>query len=107
MALDPIGVALRVAQLLESLDIPYLVGGALASDVLGEPRATEDIDIVADIRPAQADALIGAQWRDVLGLLKVQADRIDRAYPRRWADAIAVTDLLGRAFREAGFQSSG
>ena len=48
MISDPLRVALQVAQIFESLEIPYLVGGALASAVLGEPRATEDIDIVAD-----------------------------------------------------------
>ncbi len=41
------------------------------------------------------------QWRDVLGVLKVQGDRLDRGYMRRMAAGLDVTDLLERAFEEA------
>jgi hypothetical protein len=42
------------------------------------------------------------QWRDVLGVLKVQGARLDRDYLRRMAATLDVTDLLERAFGEAG-----
>jgi hypothetical protein len=191
MPSDPIRVALQMARIFEALGVPYALGGALASAVFGEPRATEDIDLVADLQPAHADALIAAlgtafyvpddalrqaiarrssfnviqletmrkvdvfvarasgldqeqlgrrrrtvispdgeaalflatpedlilqkldwyrrgggvsdrQWRDVLGLLKVQGGRLDRAYLERWAGALALTDLLTRAFGQVG-----
>lgn len=35
----------------ESLQIPYLVTGSVASMLYGEPRFTNDIDVVADISP--------------------------------------------------------
>ena len=41
------------------------------------------------------------QWRDVLGVLTVQAGRLDLAYLRRWAAELAVSDLLERALEEA------
>lgn len=41
------------------------------------------------------------QWGDVLGVLRVQASRLDVDYLRRWADATGVLDLLERALTEA------
>ena len=42
------------------------------------------------------------QWRDALGVLKVQAGRLDRDYLRRWAAALEVSDLLERALNQTG-----
>ncbi len=41
------------------------------------------------------------QWRDLLGVLKVQGQALDRAYLQEWAGRLAVSDLLERAFKEA------
>jgi hypothetical protein len=42
------------------------------------------------------------QWYDVLGVLKVQRERLDAAYLSRWARRRGLDGLLGRARREAG-----
>lgn len=187
----PLELAAVLAAILDDLGIPYVVGGAVASTILGEPRATEDLDLVAAITPANVDAFLsrleadfyvptaqardavarqasfnvihGAsvrkidifvarddalgreemarrqlvtistdplvrlfiataediilqkllwfekghrvsdrQWRDVLGVLKVQQSLLDRAYLDRWAVQLRVSELLSRAYHEAG-----
>ncbi len=42
------------------------------------------------------------QWRDVLGVLKVQAEALDRDYLREWAAQLGLTDLFRRALDDAG-----
>ncbi|MGH7670439.1 MAG: hypothetical protein ACRENQ_13210 [Gemmatimonadaceae bacterium] len=40
------------------------------------------------------------QWRDVVGVLRTQGSRLDRAGLGHWAERLGVTDLLERAMRE-------
>lgn len=40
------------------------------------------------------------QWWDIVGVLRVTADA-DRAYLRRWASSLGVSDLLDRAIADA------
>ncbi len=191
MTSDPIRVLLRVAELLDQIDVPYLVGGSMASSMLGEPRSTVGIDMAVLLRGDDVTRLIAAlgdefyvdegaarqavlrrasfnaihqptiskvdffvlgdapfdraqlerrrlspvlgdserrvfvssaedlilrkldwyrlgggvsdrQWRDVLGMIKVQASRLDLAYLRRWATELALTELLEHALGQAG-----
>jgi hypothetical protein len=46
------------------------------------------------------------QWRDLLGVLKVQAGALDQAYLKHWASELGVSVLLRRALDEAGLRSS-
>lgn len=41
------------------------------------------------------------QWTDVVGVLRVQAGRLDPAYLARWAGELGVLDLLERAQQQA------
>jgi hypothetical protein len=46
---NPIEVIHNVSRILSDMGIRFFVSGSIASSVYGEPRATNDIDIVADI----------------------------------------------------------
>jgi len=60
-ALDEIlEITLYVTQTLERLGVPYLVGGSLASSLHGTPRATQDVDLVAELRLQHVPALVAA-----------------------------------------------
>jgi hypothetical protein len=48
----------KVIGVFENLSIPYLVTGSVASMAYGEPRLTNDIDIVADITLYHIPALL-------------------------------------------------
>jgi hypothetical protein len=50
----------RVVEVLEEQTVTYLLVGSLASGVYGEPRLTNDIDIVVEVGPAQAARLCQA-----------------------------------------------
>jgi hypothetical protein len=41
------------------------------------------------------------QWRDVLGIIKVQGNNLDLAYLHQWAKELKVSDLLERALNES------
>jgi hypothetical protein len=46
------------------------------------------------------------QWGDVLGVIRVQAEALDRDYLSRWAQQLGVGDLLKKALDEADTLSS-
>jgi|SRR5665213_1368783 len=80
----------RVLGVLDRMEIPYLAGGSVASSVHGISRPTLDLDIVADLRPEQAD--------EFAGLLQ----------PDFYADAEMIRGALsrGRSFNVIHYKSS-
>jgi hypothetical protein len=197
---EPIELARKIIGILEPLNIPYIIGGSVASSLLGESRATQDLDLVINISISQASQLIEAmsdefyisdsavieaisrstltpressfnviylpsmekadifvmsshdpfsisvmnhrqfyplsgsedegiyiyspedivlqklswykltpdgsqkQWRDVLGVLKVQQGRLNRAYLNEWGETLKLTDLLEQALLQSGYE---
>ena len=51
MAIEP------VVKVFNQLGILYYIGGSIASSVYGMPRATQDVDIVTDLKPQHAHFL--------------------------------------------------
>jgi Domain of unknown function (DUF1814). len=45
----------RILETLDRMEIPYLVGGSVASSIYGIPRMTRDVDLVVDLRAAQIE----------------------------------------------------
>ncbi len=187
---EAVNVMMLVVDVFERLQIPYFIGGSMASALHGVARSTLDADMVAEIHLAQVEALVKTlgddfyadeemirdairhhgsfnlihlatmfkvdvfirkerpfdrvqfqrrveqlfaanpeqkafmttaediilaklewyrlgneisdrQWRDILGVLKVQAGRLDLDYLHLWAQELNVADLLLRALKES------
>jgi hypothetical protein len=58
MAAGPLDLVIRIARILDELEIPYALGGSLASSLFGEPRSTVDVDLAIRLAPDQAAALL-------------------------------------------------
>src|SRR5216684_3974390 len=89
---DPIDVALLVAAAVTRTGGNYFVGGSLASSLQGEPRATNDIDLVVDL-PATG-------VRDLVRELDGRWLRARSGIMRRWVFAFApfvLASCAGRA----------
>lgn len=75
MAPEPIAVTLRVIEVLDALDAPYVIGGSLASSVHGVARTTMDADLVADLKSEQVERLV----QELRNEFYVDADAIREA----------------------------
>jgi hypothetical protein len=63
-AIDAIAVAMRVASAIEAAKGSYFVGGSLASSLQGEPRATNDVDIVLELPLGRIGEFVAALGPD-------------------------------------------
>jgi hypothetical protein len=79
MLSEPLLVVARMAAAFETLSVPYAVGGSLASSVYGIPKATQDVDLVADLRFQHVEPLV----RGLSGEFYVDGDMITDAISRR------------------------
>lgn len=183
---DSVQLAIKPHPIFEELGISYYITGGVAAISYGEPRTTQDLDLVMAISPDVIDRLSDAlteagfyvpgiddvksgrmrtlqiiemesisradlvvagtdeferlkftrrrviefegtalyfaspedvilnklrwrqrsgsekQWRDVLGVLKVQAENLDFGYMRDWAEQLGLVDALNQAVTESG-----
>lgn len=60
MITEPIEVTLEVIDAFQALGIQYLIGGSLASALHGVPRATNDADLIADVKMEHVQRLVRA-----------------------------------------------
>jgi len=78
-----------------------------------DPSATEFYFITAeDIILSKLDwyrmggGISQRQWKDVLGILKIQQQSLDMPYLEQWATSLKLSDLLHQAFTDAGITST-
>lgn len=56
---SPANALQQLLAILDKMEIPYYVGGSVASSVHGIPRTTMDVDVVVDLKSEQIDELAG------------------------------------------------
>lgn len=56
-SIDPRHLLIKVAKVLDDLNIPYIVTGGMAVHIWGHPRFTADIDIVIELKTNDIDTL--------------------------------------------------
>jgi len=185
---DSVSLALKLHRIFEELAISYYITGGVAAISYGEPRTTQDLDLVIEISHldierladilmnhefyvpgvedvksgrmrtlqitdmesiSRADLVVAGsdeferlkferrrliefggtllyfaspedvilnklrwrqysgsdkQWRDVLGILKVQGEKLDKSYLMQWAEELGLVNALNQAFIESGFE---
>ncbi len=75
---EPLEVTLKVTGILEKLGIPYFIGGSLASALYGMIRTTQDVDIVAEMRPEHLKPFVEAMQGEFYVDDKMIAEAIRR-----------------------------
>jgi len=55
---QPNSLLATIVAILDELEIPHMVVGSFASTLHGEPRTTQDLDLVIDPTPQQLDQLV-------------------------------------------------
>ncbi len=87
---SPANALQQLLAVLDKMELPYYIGGSVASSVHGIPRLTMDVDVVVRLPPEQVDELAG--------LLASQF----------YADARTIRNALaaGRAFNIIHLQSA-
>ena len=87
---SPANALQQLLAALDNMELPYYVGGSVASSVHGIPRTTMDVDVVLSLQPEQVDEL---------------AAMLATGF---YADAITIKEALaaGRAFNIVHLRSA-
>jgi len=74
------------------------------SDTIFYFSSPEDIIINKLIWYKIGGEISDRQWFDVIGVIKVQSDSLDKIYLKAWSRKLEIFELLNRAFNESGIQ---
>ena len=67
-----------------------------------EVYTAEDIILQKLVWYNSANRISERQWLDILGVLKLQAGKLDQTYLSYWATQLSLSELLQQAQSEAG-----
>ena len=99
---DALLVSLQCAEAFEQVQVGYFLGGSLASSLQGEPRSTNDIDFVVDLRLSQVEPLAQTLGDD----FDVDVESLKEAVAQRRSWNIfplpTVTKAIGALLDEQG-----
>lgn len=76
---EPIAVTLQVVDVLESLGVPYVIGGSMASTLHGMARTTMDSDMVVALQPEHVSTFAAQLQADFY----LDVDTINQAIQNR------------------------
>ena len=93
MLSDALGVVATLARAYDGMRIPYLVGGSFAISVYGVPRATQDVNIVADIGMSHVDPFVNR----LEGRFYVEEEAVRDAVRRRASFNVLYLPLMFKA----------
>ena len=66
------------------------------------PVVTAEDIVIAKLRWYRAGGEVSEQqWRDIIGVLRVEAGRLDTAYLNAWTSKLRLDDLFRRAVQAA------
>jgi hypothetical protein len=101
MATEFLDVAVQVSELLESLRIPHVLGGSMASTYYGEWRTTNDVDFAAAMLPQHVDGFLAAVERDFIvePILVTESVRSQRMFTMIHRSSFIKVDIYVRQAR--------
>lgn len=71
------------------------------SDAIVYLATAEDTLLAKLVWYRKGHGISDRQWADVLGIIRLQGERLDRTYLQRWAEELELQELLNRALDEA------
>jgi predicted nucleotidyltransferase len=71
------------------------------SDAIVYVATAEDTLLAKLIWYRKGHEVSDRQWADVLGIIRLQGERLERAYLEDWAEQLGIRELLNRALDEA------
>lgn len=106
--MTPLEPVVALGGMLDSLGVPWVLGGSLASSLVGEPRSTMDVDVAVALDEGQIDELVAAVNDDYYVKADMARDAVMRSSSFNLIHLasglkIDLEDLVARALDEVGW----